>query len=49
MKRAKKLLRKPIGLLCSFLISIAPLIVTKTACISFWGEPECPECLLHDK
>ena len=49
MKMLKKLFRKPIGLLGSFLILIAPLIITKSACISFWGEPECPECLLQDK
>ncbi|MCF8017924.1 MAG: cyclic lactone autoinducer peptide [Vallitaleaceae bacterium] len=33
------------SLLCSLLIAIAPLIVSTTACILVWGEPECPDVL----
>ncbi len=42
MKKARHLLN-PLKLLCSFLILIAPLIVTESVSIYFWGEPEIPE------
>lgn len=29
----------------SLLLMISPIIATKQACLSFWGEPEIPEFL----
>lgn len=49
MIKVKKLLKSPLALAGNFLILFAPLIVTKINCITFWGEPECPECLMQDK
>ncbi len=37
--------RKPMSILCSFLISMASIIVVHSSCAFLWGEPECPECL----
>lgn len=42
MKKAGCLLN-PLKLLCSFLILIAPLIITESVSIYFWGEPKIPE------
>lgn len=45
----KKLFRKPIGLLGSFLVLIAPFIAGSLASVFLWGEPECPECLKQQR
>lgn len=45
----KKLSKKPIRLLGSFLILIAPFIAGSFASVFLWGEPECPECLKQQK
>lgn len=33
------------SILCSFLISMASIIVVNSSCAFLWREPECPECL----
>ncbi|MBN2558472.1 MAG: cyclic lactone autoinducer peptide [Clostridia bacterium] len=37
--------RNAFGIIASFLIMVAPLIVTTTGSLFFWGEEDCPECL----
>lgn len=41
----KEKLKTPLKVVCSVLLLVAPLIVTNGFCLSFWGEPECPDCL----
>jgi cyclic lactone autoinducer peptide len=41
----KKLLNKPLQLLCSLLLAVAPLIISDSACLGLWGEPEIPNSL----
>lgn len=41
----KEKLRTPLRVICSLLLLAAPLIVTTNYCITFWGEPDCPDCL----
>lgn len=38
-------LYKPFQILSSLLLLIAPVIITDTACLGFWGEPEIPESM----
>lgn len=44
-EKMKKLFRKPLGLLATALVLMAPLMVKNSMSILLWGEPECPECL----
>lgn len=37
--------KKPFNILCNLLILLAPLAISNTASILFWGEPECPDFL----
>ena len=41
----RKLSEKAIEIICRLLIFIAPHIVSKSACLSYWGEPKIPESL----
>jgi len=41
----KRLLNKPLQILCSLLLLIAPLIISDSACLGLWGEPEIPDSL----
>lgn len=43
MKNKKYL--KLLSMISSFLILVAPIFVSASACVTFWGEPECPDCL----
>ncbi|MCR2044588.1 AgrD family cyclic lactone autoinducer peptide [Anaerosalibacter massiliensis] len=45
MKKRKSIFRKPFNILCNLLILLAPLAISNTASILFWGEPECPNSL----
>ncbi|AKL94327.1 hypothetical protein CACET_c08180 [Clostridium aceticum] len=45
MKAEKISFKRLTGILCNLLIFIAPLFISKVACFSFWGEPNCPDCL----
>ncbi|WP_084655724.1 cyclic lactone autoinducer peptide [Andreesenia angusta] len=36
-------MKKLLKIICNFLISFAPNSLNYTACLGFWGEPECPE------
>lgn len=45
MKKEKSIIRKPISILCSMLIALTPIILTRTTCVLIWGEPKCPELL----
>lgn len=31
--------------LSTCLLSLAPSLAVTYACVLFWGEPECPDCL----
>lgn len=48
MKKIKKKRFSIIKPLCNFLILIAPVIITETACVYFWGEPELPKELKNE-
>ena len=37
--------KKPLHLICNFLVLLAPLVIIETASIFLWGEPECPDSL----
>jgi cyclic lactone autoinducer peptide len=45
MKKEKSINKKPIRILCNMLIALAPVILTETSCVLWWGEPECPDVL----
>ncbi|SNT17753.1 hypothetical protein SAMN05446037_10485 [Anaerovirgula multivorans] len=42
MKSKTAILKRIMGMLCSFLIFISPLFVYEITCVLFWGEPNCP-------
>ena len=41
----KIMTKRVISVVSSFLLVLAPLISTQTACILLWGEPDCPKSL----
>lgn len=43
MKR--ELFKKPFQTICNFLLLIAPLVISESVCVLFWGEPEIPDSL----
>ncbi|MBS4535131.1 cyclic lactone autoinducer peptide [Clostridium sp. D2Q-14] len=40
--------KKAINSICSILVLASPILVSKSACYLFWGEPECPEALKQE-
>ncbi|SCG83753.1 hypothetical protein DW1_2188 [Proteiniborus sp. DW1] len=48
MKTQKTFLTKAIKVFCSFLVMLAPIALSQTACWFLWGEPDCPECLKQE-
>lgn len=52
MKKENLFFRKPLEVVCSFLVFLAPLVIAETASFFFWGEPQCPDSLkklIHTK
>ena len=45
MKKEMSIFKKPLHLICNFLILLAPLVIVETASFYIWGEPECPDSL----
>ena len=45
MKKEMSIFKKPLGLICNFLVLLAPLVIIETASLFYWGEPECPDSL----
>lgn len=48
----KKTRKRLLNTLCNLLILLAPVAISSTASVLFWGEPECPDSLkesLSDK
>jgi cyclic lactone autoinducer peptide len=45
MKKGNSILKKPLRIICNFLILLAPLVIVETASLFIWGEPECPDSL----
>lgn len=41
----KRLCYRLLTVFCNLLIVSAPLIVTKSACLGLWGEPDVPDIL----
>jgi len=39
---------KVLGVTCNLFIAATPLILSKSACVLFWGEAESPEILKED-
>ncbi|MFZ7132714.1 MAG: AgrD family cyclic lactone autoinducer peptide [Eubacteriales bacterium] len=45
MSTEKKLFKKVVRAFCTALIAFTPIIISGTASLFFFGEPECPQHL----